>query len=104
VRLLKILLYPVSVLYGFIIVIRNLFFDIGIFKIRRVNVPVISIGNITVGGTGKTPIVEYLTEYLLKNDHKVAVISRGYKRKTKGTLVVSDGKLLILPQSFRVQL
>jgi tetraacyldisaccharide 4'-kinase len=60
VRLLKILLYPVSVLYGFIIVIRNLFFDIGIFKIRRVNVPVISIGNITVGGTGKTPIVEYL--------------------------------------------
>ena len=81
--------------YGFIIVIRNLFFDIGIFKIRKVNIPVISIGNITAGGTGKTPIVEYLTRYLLEHNHKVAVISRGYKRKTKGTLVVSDGKLLI---------
>lgn len=81
--------------YGFIIVIRNLFFDIGIFKIHKVNVPVISIGNITAGGTGKTPIVEYLTQYFLEQNHKVAVISRGYKRKTKGTVVVSDGKLLI---------
>ena len=93
--LLKILLYPFSILYGFIIVIRNLFFDIGIFKTRKVNVPVISIGNITAGGTGKTPIVEYLTQYFLEQNHKVAVISRGYKRKTKGTVVVSDGKLLI---------
>lgn len=91
----KILLYPFSLLYGLIIILRNLFFDIGFFKTHKVKVPVISVGNLTAGGTGKTPIVEFFTDYLLRQNKKVAVVSRGYKRNTKGTLVVSDGKLLV---------
>jgi tetraacyldisaccharide 4'-kinase len=91
----KILLYPFSLLYGLIIILRNLFFDIGFFKTHKVKVPVISVGNLTAGGTGKTPIVEFFTDYLLRQNKKVGVVSRGYKRSTKGTLVVSDGKLLV---------
>jgi tetraacyldisaccharide 4'-kinase len=93
--LAKILLYPFSILFGLIIILRNLFFDIGFFKTHKVKVPVISVGNLTTGGTGKTPIVEFFTGYLLRQNKKVAVVSRGYKRSTKGTLVVSDGKLLM---------
>lgn len=93
--ILKILLSPFSIAYGAIIFIRNLFFDVGIFKISKVNVPIVSVGNLTVGGTGKTPIVEFITRYLLEKGLRVAVISRGYKRNTKGTLVVSDGENIL---------
>jgi len=62
-------------------------FDLGILKTREFDVPVISIGNITVGGTGKTPQVEYLVN-LLHDKYEVATLSRGYKRKTKGFRVV----------------
>lgn len=92
--LAKTLLYPLSLLYGSIIILRNAFFDIGFFKTQKVKIPVISVGNLTAGGTGKTPIVEFFIGYLLRQNKKVAVVSRGYKRSTKGTLVVSDGKLL----------
>ncbi len=64
-------------------------FDYGILKSKYFSVPVISVGNITVGGTGKTPHVEYLTKLLI-NDFKVSVLSRGYKRKTKGFRIASD--------------
>lgn len=76
-------LLPVSWLYGLGVRIRNELFDIGVLKSKSYDVPVISIGNLTVGGTGKTPHTEYLIR-LLKKKYKVAVLSRGYKRKSKG--------------------
>lgn len=93
--ILKIALFPFSLLYGLVISLRNLFFDIGIFKTVKVKVPVISVGNLTAGGTGKTPLVEYILEFLLRQNKRTAVVSRGYKRTTKGTLVVSDGERLL---------
>jgi len=81
--MLKFLLYPFSWLYGVGVSLRNQAYDLDILKSREFEVPVISIGNITVGGTGKTPHVEYLVD-LLKDKYKVATLSRGYKRKTKG--------------------
>jgi len=88
--MLKILLYPFSLLYGMAITIRNILYDWNIRKSHEFDVPVISIGNITVGGTGKTPHVEYLIQ-LLKDKFEVATLSRGYKRKTKGFLEVRTG-------------
>jgi tetraacyldisaccharide 4'-kinase len=81
--MLKIFLYPFSWLYGLIVFFRNQLYDLNVLKSRDFDIPVISIGNITVGGTGKTPHVEYLIE-LLKDNFSVATLSRGYKRKTKG--------------------
>lgn len=82
------LLYPLSLLYGFIVSFRNLLFDINVLRIREFSIPIISIGNITVGGTGKTPHVEYMAG-LLKYEFQIATLSRGYKRKTKGYREVS---------------
>ena len=79
-------LRPLSWLYGIGVKIRNELFDLGILKSKSYNVPIISIGNITVGGTGKTPHTEYLIR-LLSPKYKVAVLSRGYKRKSKGFIL-----------------
>ena len=79
-------LLPLSWLYGLGVGIRNFGFEVGILKSRAFSVPVISVGNITVGGTGKTPHVEHLIR-LLKENFRVAVLSRGYKRKTSGYVV-----------------
>ena len=76
-------LLPLSWLYGLGVRFRNFLFDVGILKSQDYKVPIISVGNITVGGTGKTPHVEYLAK-LLKDQFKVAVLSRGYKRKSHG--------------------
>ena len=76
-------LRPLSWLYGIGVGFRNHMFDLGILKSRSFRLPVISIGNITVGGSGKTPHVEYLIR-LLENKVRVAVLSRGYKRKSRG--------------------
>ncbi len=76
-------LLPFSWLYGIGVKIRNELFEIGVLKSKSYDIPVISIGNITVGGTGKTPHTEYLIR-LLQKRYKVAVLSRGYKRKSKG--------------------
>ncbi len=81
-----IFLYPISLLYGLGVQIRNFLFDTGVLKSTEFDIPVITVGNITVGGTGKTPMVEYLIT-LLKNKYKIAVLSRGYKRKTKGFIL-----------------
>jgi tetraacyldisaccharide 4'-kinase len=86
---ITVLLLPFSVIYGIGVSIRNFLFDSGVFPSRIFDIPVISVGNITVGGTGKTPHVEYILS-LLKNDFKVAVLSRGYKRKTSGFIVASE--------------
>lgn len=82
-------LMPFSWLYGLIVSIRNIMFDCGVLKSKSYNVPVISVGNLTVGGTGKTPHSEYLIK-LLSKDNQVAVLSRGYKRKTRGYLLATD--------------
>lgn len=79
----KFLLYPISAIYGLIISLRNFLYDYKLFKSTEFEIPVISIGNITVGGTGKTPHTEYLVN-LLRKQFIVTTISRGYKRKTKG--------------------
>ncbi len=76
-------LLPLSWCYGLAVNFRNTLFSIGVLKSRAFDIPVISVGNITVGGTGKTPHVEYLIK-LLKDRCHVAVLSRGYKRKSKG--------------------
>ena len=81
--MLKLFLYPLSAIYGLIVSIRNFLYDYKVFKSTEFEIPVISIGNITVGGTGKTPHTEYLVE-LLRKQFIVTTISRGYKRKTKG--------------------
>lgn len=80
---LKVLLSPISLIYGLIVKIRNLLFDYGILKSVSFKKPIICVGNITVGGTGKTPHVEYLLK-LLSTNLNVATLSRGYRRKTKG--------------------
>jgi tetraacyldisaccharide 4'-kinase len=74
-------LLPLSWLYGLGVKFRNMLFDMNILKSRSYSVPVISVGNITVGGTGKTPHVEYIIQ-LLKDQFRVAMLSRGYKRKS----------------------
>ena len=77
------LFFPLSLLYGCIIWLRNWLFGKNILKSASFNFPIICIGNIAVGGTGKTPMVEYLIR-LLQNNFNTATLSRGYKRKTKG--------------------
>ncbi len=81
-------LLPLSWLYGFGVDIRNALFDMGVLPSVSYDIPIINVGNITVGGTGKTPHVEYLIR-LLSGRYRVAVLSRGYKRKTKGYLLSS---------------
>ena len=83
-------LQPLSWFYGLGIGFRNMLFEMNVLKSRSFSVPVISVGNITVGGTGKTPHVEYLVR-LLKDLLRVAVLSRGYKRKSSG-FVIADNK------------
>lgn len=73
---------------------RNLFYAVGFFVSRRLPVPVISVGNLSVGGTGKTPAVIYLARKLMEKGYRVAVVSRGYRRESAGTLVVSDGETI----------
>jgi tetraacyldisaccharide 4'-kinase len=81
-------LYPISFLYGMGVNLRNQLFDWKILRARSFDVPVICIGNITVGGTGKTPHTEYLIR-LLQKEFQVAVLSRGYKRKSKGFVLAT---------------
>ena len=92
---LKILLAPFVLLYGLIISLRNLFFDKSVFKSQKVNAKVISIGNITVGGSGKTPLVIYVTNLLKETGYKVGVLSRGYGRKSSGYKLVSRGEKIL---------
>lgn len=82
-------LLPLSWLYGCGVKWRNFCFDVGLLKSRAFHVPVIAVGNITVGGTGKTPHVEFLLRQLQRS-FKVAVLSRGYKRKRKGFIIADE--------------
>ena len=87
-KALRFLLFPFSILYGIIVWIRNFFYDRGIFHSKRFSVPIITVGNLSVGGTGKSPMVEYLIR-LLSDQKKLVTLSRGYKRTTKGFLLAT---------------
>jgi tetraacyldisaccharide 4'-kinase len=80
---LQIIALPFSLIYGFIGTIRNGLYNVGMFKSKAFKLPVIVVGNLSMGGTGKSPHIEYLVR-LLKKDRKLATLSRGYKRSTKG--------------------
>ncbi len=85
---LRKILYPFSLLYGEITSARNRFYDKGILKSTQFDIPTIVVGNLSVGGTGKTPQVEYLVR-LLQDNYKIAILSRGYKRNSKGFIIAS---------------
>lgn len=88
-NLLRKILFPFAILYGFITSIRNFLYDKGILKSYSFGVPVIVVGNLSVGGTGKTPQIEYLIR-LLSPKYKVATLSRGYKRQSKGFILANS--------------
>jgi len=92
IKVFRFLLIPFVPLYKLVIILRNTLFSLGFFRIFGVNAKVISVGNLTVGGSGKTPMVVYLTQLLKQRGINVGVLSRGYGRKSKGYLLVSDGQ------------
>lgn len=82
-NLFRKILFPFSLLYGELVAARNIFYNKGILKSTSFDIPIINVGNLSVGGTGKTPMIEYLIKLFYK-EYKVATLSRGYKRKTTG--------------------
>ena len=86
---LRKILFPLALLYWCVTFLRNWLYDKGVLKSHSFDVPLITVGNLSVGGTGKTPQIEYLIR-LLSEDYQVAVLSRGYKRKTKGFLLADE--------------
>jgi tetraacyldisaccharide 4'-kinase len=86
---LRKILFPISIIYWLVTFVRNWLYDVGFFKSKSYNLPIIAIGNLSAGGTGKTPHTEYLIR-LLKDNYKVAVLSRGYKRSTKGFVLANE--------------
>lgn len=91
-RLFRLVLFPLSFIYALVVILRNIAYDVGIFKSKKFKIPIISIGNLTVGGAGKSPMTEYLVS-LLKDEYKLATLSRGYGRRTKGFLMVKSSSL-----------
>lgn len=87
--LVRVLLYPIALIYGLLVWLRNMLYDAKFFTSISFSVPVITVGNLSTGGTGKTPHVEYLVR-LLQYRYRVATMSRGYKRHTQGFLVADS--------------
>lgn len=87
--IIRVLLSPFALIYGLIISFVNISYDIGLLKASKFNLPVIGVGNLSIGGAGKTPHIEYLIE-MLKDYINVATLSRGYKRQTSGFRIVQD--------------
>jgi len=85
----RVLLLPFSILYGWVMALRNWMYNKQYFKSVTFNLPIISIGNLSLGGTGKSPMVEHLLS-LLSEEYKIATLSRGYKRKTKGYALANE--------------
>ncbi|MDA8769201.1 tetraacyldisaccharide 4'-kinase, partial [Winogradskyella sp.] len=88
-KILRILLFPIVPIYFFVTWLRNRLYDSGVKSSKSYGFPVICVGNLSTGGTGKSPMVEYLIR-LLQTDKKVATLSRGYKRVTKGFLLADE--------------
>ncbi|MFA7405794.1 MAG: tetraacyldisaccharide 4'-kinase [Pelobacteraceae bacterium] len=96
-RLLLLFLAPCALVYSSVLRLRAALYQYGILKTHRLPRPVVSIGNITVGGTGKTPVTAYIARFLLAQGYRVAVLSRGYGGTLEGqTCVVSDGAAIML--------
>lgn len=89
-QVLRKILFPVSFLYAMVVYLRNYFYDKCIFKSKSYRTPIICVGNLSVGGTGKTPMIEFLVSEL-SEEFKVAVLSRGYRRKSKGFILADKG-------------
>lgn len=89
-KALKIALLPISYLYGAVTFVRNKLFDFGILKEAKFDIHTIGVGNLSVGGAGKTPHVEYLIRLLLNESKRIATLSRGYKRKTNGFVMANN--------------
>jgi len=88
-QLLRKIAFPISLIYALVVYVRNLLYDTGFFKSKTFKAPTICVGNLSVGGTGKTPMIEYLVASL-KDSYKVAVLSRGYGRKSNGFVQASS--------------
>ncbi len=84
-QLLRKIAFPFSLVYALVVHLRNFFYDTGVFSSKTYKTPTLCVGNLSVGGTGKTPMIEFLIRLL--DGHKVAVLSRGYKRQSKGFLL-----------------
>ncbi len=91
-----ILLRPLALAYQAVVQLRNALFERRIFRAWQSPVPVVSIGNLTAGGTGKTPLVDLIVKYYLSIGCKPAIVSRGYLRESKGVQLVSDGQRILL--------
>lgn len=87
---MRVFLYPQSLIYSFVLYIRHRLFDINLLRSKSFDIPIICVGNLSFGGTGKTPHTEYLIR-LLSKSMKVAVLSRGYGRSTKGFVLAHEG-------------
>lgn len=87
-KYLRLLLLPFNVIYALVVYVRNQFYDWGIFKSTSFDIPIICVGNLAVGGSGKTPTTEYLVRLL--SEYNIAILSRGYGRKTKGFVLAND--------------
>jgi tetraacyldisaccharide 4'-kinase len=95
-RIATILLRPVGAIYGMAMSLRNRLYERGIFKSWRSPIPVVSVGNITTGGTGKTPLADWIVKFYAASGIATAIVSRGYGRRTKGVQLVSDGRRILL--------
>ena len=90
--ILNIITFPFFIVYLLFVAIRNFLYDIKLLKITKLSCKIVSVGNITVGGTGKTPTVIAIAKFLQKKNNSLAILSRGYGRESTGTQVVTDGK------------
>ncbi len=98
-KFVRFILIPFVPVFAFIVKLRNLLFDKNVLKIDSVSAKIISVGNINIGGSGKTPLVIFLANLLKNEGKKIGVLSRGYGRKSKGYLLVSDGKKILADAS-----
>ena len=89
------ILFPIIPVYALAVALRNWLFEIKIFKEKRVDAVIISVGNLTIGGSGKTPLVIYLLDLLNRYGLKTGVLSRGYGRRSRGYKLVSDGEKIL---------
>ena len=101
---IRFLVFPLSIIFKFVTDIRNKLYDCNFLKSEKINVPVISIGNLSTGGTGKTPMVDFII-YNLKRDYNISVLSRGYNRKSKGFIEIknSDNPSLVGDEPFLIK-
>ena len=101
---IRFLVFPLSIIFKFVTDLRNKLYDCNFLKSEKINVPVISVGNLSTGGTGKTPMVDFIVDNL-KRDYNISVLSRGYNRKSKGFIEIknSDNPSLVGDEPFLIK-